>query len=152
MEKGRIQFNTIQYNHPLLYVKNKEGALCICIDFIPLSTNTIINTFPIPWIDDILDHLGGSAIFNKINLAQGYHQVQIAKVNKHITALQICFRLFQYHILPFRLCNAPIKFQRLMHKILRTNLVVFCTMYLDNILILSQSTAEHIQHLQWFLQ
>ena len=49
-----------------------------------------------------LDHLGGSVIFSKIDLAQGYHQVWIAKGHEHRTAFQMCFGLFEYCVLPFR--------------------------------------------------
>ena len=41
------------------------------IDYRALNTNTKIDAYLIPHIDDILDCLGGSVIFTKINLAQG---------------------------------------------------------------------------------
>ena len=90
----------------------------MCIDYRALNANTIIDAYPIPRIDNILDCLGGSVIFSKIDLAQGYHQVRIAKGHEHRTAFQTCFELFEYHVLLFGLCNAPEIFQRLMHKIL----------------------------------
>ena len=58
----------------------------MCIDYRALNANTIIDAYPITCTDDILDCLGGSVIFSKIDLAQGYHQVRIAKGNKHRTA------------------------------------------------------------------
>ena len=90
----------------------------MCIDYRALNANTIIDAYPIPCIDNILDYLGGSVIFSKIDLAQGYHQVRIAKGHEHRTAFQMRFGLFEYCVLLFGLCNAPKTFQRLMHKIL----------------------------------
>ena len=66
------------------------------IDYRELNANTIIDAYPIPHIDDIFYHLVGSVIFSKIDLAQGYHQVRIAKGHKHITAFQMRFGLFEY--------------------------------------------------------
>ena len=123
----------------------------MCIDYRALNANTIIDAYPIPRIYDTLDRLGGLVIFRKIDLAQSYRQVRIAKGHKHRTAFQMRFELFEYHILPFRLYNTPETFQRLMHKIFRAKLDVFCTVYLDDILIFSQSAAAHEQHLCWIL-
>ena len=79
----------------------------MCIDYRPFNPNTIIDSYPIPYIDNMLEHLGGSVIFSKIDLAQGYHQVRIAKGHEHKTAFQIRFELFEYRVLLFGLCSAP---------------------------------------------
>ena len=107
----------------------------MCIDYREFIANTIIHAYPTLHIDNVLDHLGGSIIFSKIKLAQGYLQVQIAKGHEHRTAFHMNFGLFEYHVILFRLFNAPLAFQRLMHKILQASLDTFCTVYLDNILI-----------------
>ena len=39
-----------------------------------------------------------------------------------------------------------------MHKILQDNLDVFCTVYLDDILIVSYSASVYEQYLFWVLQ
>ena len=71
-KKGWIQPSTSQYNHPpSFFVKKKEGTLCMCIDYRALNANTIIDAYPIPRIDNILDCLGGSVIFSKIDLSPG---------------------------------------------------------------------------------
>ena len=67
----------------------------MCIDYRVLKINTIIDTYLVPYIDDIFGCLGGSVILNKIDLAWGYYQVQTAKGYEHRTAFQICFRLFE---------------------------------------------------------
>ena len=58
----------------------------MCIDFRALNANTIIDRYPIPRIDDILDRLGGSMVYSKIDLTQAYHQVEVAESDCHRTA------------------------------------------------------------------
>ena len=61
----------------------KEGTLRMCINYKALDANTIIDAYTIPHINDILNHLGNSVIFSKIELAQGYYQVQKNKGHDH---------------------------------------------------------------------
>ena len=110
----------------------------MCIDYRAHYPNKMINAYPVPYFDNILDCLGGSVIFNKIDLAQGYHQARIAKVHEHRTIFQTCFGLFEYCVLLFGLCNTHETFQSFMNKILLANLVVFYTLYLDFTLVFSQ--------------
>jgi hypothetical protein len=48
--------------------------------------------------------------------------------------------------MPLGLTNTPATFQQYVHKTLRPYLNLFCTTYLDNVLIYSQTLEEHIQH------
>ena len=50
--------------------------------------------------------------------------------------------------MPFRLCNAPATFQRLMNKVLRQYLEKFVEVYLDDVIIHSKTKEEHIKHVR----
>ena len=54
--------------------------------------------------------------------------------------------------MPFRLCNAPATFQRLMNKILRPYVGKFVEVYLDDVIIHSRTKEEHIKHVRAVLQ
>ena len=65
----KVGFNLVPFNKTIfLFVQKKEGTLCMCIDYRALNANTIINAYPIPYIDNIIDCLGGLVIFSKIKL------------------------------------------------------------------------------------
>ena len=51
--------------------------------------------------------------------------------------------------MPFGLTNAPATFQRLMNTVLKEVLDVFCTVYLDDILVFSKNIQDHATHLRW---
>ena len=50
--------------------------------------------------------------------------------------------------MPFGLTNVPAAFQRLMGKLFGGRDWEFVYVYLDDILVASQSTQEHLEHLQ----
>ena len=88
----------------------KDGTQRMCIDFRALNANTIIDRYPIPRIDDILDRLGGSTVYSKIDLTQAYHQVEVEPAHQHCIAFQARGGLYEYTVLPFGLVNAPATF------------------------------------------
>ena len=53
--------------------------------------------------------------------------------------------------MPFGLCNAPATFQRLMNQVFATKINQFILVYLDDILIFSESVEEHWEHLRMAL-
>lgn len=121
----------------------------MCIDYRSLNENTVIDRYPIPRIDDLLDRLGGLTIFSKLDLQSGYHQVAIEPGHEHRTAFQSRFGLYEYTVVPMGLCNAPATFQRIMNDVLREHLDVFVTIYLDDILVFSKNPDDHEKHLRW---
>lgn len=61
----------------MLFLKNKDGILRLCIDYRQLNKVTIKNRYMLLRIDNLFDHLKGAALFSKIDLRSGYHQVCI---------------------------------------------------------------------------
>ena len=60
-----------------MLVQKKDGTWRLCIDYRVLYKIIVQNRYPIPWIDDLLDHLKGAKYFSNIELKSGYHQVPI---------------------------------------------------------------------------
>jgi hypothetical protein len=54
--------------------------------------------------------------------------------------------------MPFRLTNTPTTFQSYIHDALKGLIDDFVIVYLDDILIYSQSEEEHIKHIKQVLQ
>ena len=76
-ENSWIHPTTSQYNYPNLYICKKTGELRDCLDYRSLNGNTIIDRYPIICIDNTLDKLVYAKIFSIIDLASGYHEVEM---------------------------------------------------------------------------
>ena len=55
----------------------KDGSMCMCVDYHGLNALTIKNKYPLPNIDDLFDKLLGMSYFKKIDLRSGYDQICI---------------------------------------------------------------------------
>jgi hypothetical protein len=77
LDKGYIRPSSSPWGCPALFVKKKDEALCLCVDYRPLDAVTIKNKYPLPRIDILFDQLAEAQVFSKIDLRKGYHQINI---------------------------------------------------------------------------
>jgi len=106
----------------------------------------------LPLISDLLDSPWKAHIYTKINLWHAYHLVCITKGNKWKTAFQTCYEAFEWSVMLFGLTNAPAAFQCFMNDVFSNLLDVCIVVYLDNILIYSDSIMQHQSHIKEILK
>jgi hypothetical protein len=73
LDIGIIRHNVSPWGALIIFFKNKDGSLRLCIDYRDLNHATVKNRYPLPQIDDIFDQMKGVMIFSKIDLRSGYH-------------------------------------------------------------------------------
>ena len=120
----------------------KRHRYRLCIDFRRVNDVTKKDVHPTPRIDGALDSLEGTKLFLVLDLASGYWQVELDPAD---TAFATPFGLHQFRVMQFGLTNAPSTFERLMSLVLSGLRWETCFVYLDGIIIFSQTIAEHLQ-------
>ena len=60
-----------------------------------------------PRIDDMLEKLNGKKIFTTLDAKSGYWQVQMDSSFWDKTAFHTSNGLYEFLVMPFRLCNTP---------------------------------------------
>ena len=150
-DQGVITPSHSPWASPVVLVKKKDGSIRFCVDYRSLNAVTKADQFPIPRIDDLLDQLGKAKYFSTLDLASGYWQVQMHPGSAEKTAFITHQGLFEFNVMPFGLRNAPAVFQRLMQRVLAglnpEDGPDFVSVYLDDVLVFSETLEEHLRHL-----
>ena len=100
-----------------MFVKKKDKALRLCIDYRQLNRVTIKNRYPFPRIDDLFDQMRGARVYSKIDLRIGYLQLRVRETDFPKTAFRTRCGHFEFTVMPFGLKNAPAAFMDLMHRV-----------------------------------
>ena len=148
LNKGFIRSNTSPWGAPVLFAKKKDKTFRLCIDYRQLNRVTIKNRYPLLRIDDLFDQFRGARVNSKIDLRTGYHQLRVRETDIPKTKFRTCYVHFEFTVMPFGLTNAPAAFMDLMHMVFQPYLDQFVVVFVDDILIYSQSELEHEFHLR----
>ena len=100
----------------------------------------------------MFDQLRGARVYSKIDLRTSYHKLRVRDIGIPKTAFRTRYGHFEFTMMPFGLTNTPTAFMDLMHRIFQPYLDQFVVVFVDDILIYSQSEWEHEYHLSIMLQ
>ena len=122
-------------------------------DWRQLNARTPQDPYRLPRIDDLFSNLGPSTVFTKIDLRSWFLQIPIKPEDRHKTAFWLDRQLYQYRFMPFGMKNAQAVFQRIVDlEVQKAGLAPFCVVYVDDLLIYSQSPSDHIAQVEKVLQ
>ena len=87
--------------------------------------------------------------FQNFDMKSGFWQDQIQPKDRYKTTFTVPFGHYEWNVMPFGLKNAPSEFQNIMNDIFN-DYTKFSVVYIDDVLIFSNSIEEHFQHLRIF--
>ncbi|GBG58772.1 hypothetical protein CBR_g172 [Chara braunii] len=146
---------------PVVLVPKKNGSIRICIDYRKLNEITIKDVYPLPQIDDLLDAIGCTNYFRKFDIRHGFHHILVKEEDRPKTTFVLFEGTWQWVRCPMGICNSLATFERAMNMIfqnfvnktwLTQGMINFCVIvYMDDILIYSETYHGHAQHIEWTL-
>jgi hypothetical protein len=81
-------------------------------------------------------------VFSKIDLRSGYHQIKICTEDIPKMTFTMRYGLYEYLVMSFRLTNTPAHFMYLMNSVFMSGLDKFVMVFIDGILVYSNSIEE----------
>ena len=105
---------------------------------------------PIPTIDEVVENLNGSAVFSKLDLCLGFHQIELDEESRDITTFATHEGLFRYKRLSFGVNSAPEKYQQIIRQVVSD--IEGVLNIADDLVVHGKSIEEHDQSLHKVLQ
>jgi len=95
--------------------------------------------------------MGEAQYFTTLDLKSGFHQIELAERDRENPAFSVNNGKYEFCRLPFGLKNAPSIFQRAIDDVLREQIGKTCYVYVDDVIIFSNSKKDHVKHIDWVL-
>ncbi|GKD23092.1 gypsy/ty3 retroelement polyprotein [Tanacetum coccineum] len=158
LKEGSQPVNIRPYRHPSCQKDAIETMVKELLDTWVIRTSNssfaspiVMDKFPIPTIEELINELHKAAIFSKLDLRSGYHQIRMVDSDIHKTTFKSHHGHYEFLVMPFGLTNAPSTFQALMNEVFEPYLRKFVLVFFDDILVYSPDLATHEIHFQLVL-
>lgn len=146
-EMGICRPSKSAWASPLHIVPKKNGQIRPCGDYRRLNSITKPDKYLVPRLRDFTYALAGKKIYSRLDINRAYNCIPVSESDVEKTAVITPFGLFEFPRMPFGLRNAAQTFQRFMcHSVFPDHNFLF--VYIDDIIIASDSIEEHRKHLQ----
>ncbi|UYV75410.1 K02A2.6-like [Cordylochernes scorpioides] len=133
LSEGIIKPSNSAFASLCIVIPKKNGDYRLCVDYRKINDETLLDPFPFPRIEDIINVFGGCRFFSKLDLKDGFWQLGISENTRKYTAFVTPSGHYEFSKLPFGWKNSPAKFQRIMTTILEDLLNEKVVAYIDDI-------------------
>jgi len=155
LSKDFIWVSRSQMIISVLFIKKLKEKLYFCMNYWDLNVITVKNQYSLLLISETLNHLSWAKIFIMLNIIFAFNQLWIKEEDEALIVFCTQFKLFEYLVMLFNLCNEFVSFQKYINNTLHEHLNKFCTAYLNDILIYFDNELKHEIHVKlilWKLQ
>jgi Reverse transcriptase (RNA-dependent DNA polymerase) len=151
---GRIRESSSSYASPAFIIPKADLTVLPrwVNDYRQLNTNTVPDHYSLPRVDSILSDCAKGKIWFKLDMTNSFFQTLVHPDDIHLTAVLTPFGLYEWLVMPMGCRNTPATHQHRMNSALRHLIGRICHVYLDDIVIWSQSLSEHVVNVRRVLQ
>lgn len=128
-------------------VRKRDNSVRLCINYRKLNSQTIKDTYALPNLEEVFSVLTGSKWFSVLDLKSGYYQIEMEEADKEKTAFVCPLGFYQFNRMPQGVTNAPSTFQRLMEHCVGDLNLKEVLVFIDDLIIFSETLEEHEERL-----
>ncbi len=137
----------------MMFMKKTNESLRFCVDYRKFNQLIKKNKYSLSLIEETLTHLSKTKYFIKLDVRQTFHRIRITNVEfEDLITFKIRFDVYKYRVLSFELCNESVTYQHYMNDVFFDYFDKFVSIYINDILIYSNSKVEHTEHVKKILQ
>ena len=111
-----IRNSSSEFASPCFPIRKSSGEIRIVVEFKALNAATLPDPFSLPWIEELILELKGTAVFSKLDMRNDYHQIAIRAADTHKTGFVTPWGHYKFLQLPFGLATAPCTISRIFEK------------------------------------
>lgn len=131
--------------NPIVVVRKASGKVRLCLDARGLNAITVKDRYPLQHIGRVLGQIRACKFLTSVDLSDAFWQVRLNQESRKKTAFNVPGRgHFQFVRLPFGLCNSAQTLCKALDKCIGTDLEPDVFVYIDDIIIVSDSFPRHI--------
>ena len=132
-------------------VSKKDGKKRLVVDYRALNKVTVTDSYPLPSSKMMLNCLTGAKWFSLLDCCRGFNQIAVQPDSIPKTAFVTHDGLFECPFMPMGIKNGPATYQRVIDCVLGGLKWNCCIVYMDDILIYSESFDQHVNHVKQVL-
>ena len=142
-DRGWIRDAFTDGGWPIMFVKNKEGSLTLWVDYWALNEVTMKDRHPPPLIGEGPNSPHTAKYLTKLDIKEAYYNVRIKKGDEWKITFPSKYGTYEYLVMPLRLWNAKVTFQRWINQTLQLFIDRFCIVYSDDVLMYLDNLEQH---------
>ena len=143
LDNGFIRVSNLSAATPVIFVKKPGGGLRFYVDYRRLNEISRKDSYPIPHIDETLRTIAVAKYISKVDVISIFHRIRVKDGDEWKTAFNTRFGLYEWFVTTFGLIGAPATFQRYINWVLRDELDIYCSAYIDDVVIYNDTKKEH---------
>ncbi|UYV82347.1 K02A2.6-like [Cordylochernes scorpioides] len=151
-EVGIIEGSTSLWNSPLFPVAKTDGSVRITMDLHLINEATEFFPFPIPRVEDNLRAFAGAKVFSTLDLTSGFFQIHIPESDRDYFTFSLPWGRYRFTRLPQGAKNSAQVFQWAMNLVLDDLLFKCVRLYIDDVIVYSDSHEQHVADLAAVLE